>query len=188
MSKQVYYAGRTFGNVNGIFENVKNEFLSIFLTNKALLDAELNKKEEYLFNAEGFKILKAECEPYKSLECNHLLIVNDIVVGSVILRVSNNFATHGARLAMDSLQRTYELRFKTFAGCEFAVESSGIAVTQIDNGPMNVNSGTISGFADKILERHWAQFKDQCIFTATEIENPTKSKKYGQRHAIFARA
>lgn len=186
--KQIYYQTRNVYNNDGVFETVKAEFLDIFKNMRALLDARLDKEETYKANGLGYKVLDSECEPIRSLECNHLIEKDGVVVGSVILRVSNNFATHGERMFGDIMQRTYELRFKTFAGCDFTVESSGIAASQRDNGPILINSCVGTGFADKILEKHWAEFKAKVTFTAAEVDKPTKMRTWTKNQIIYARA
>lgn len=189
MTEQIYYTDRNVYVEDGIFETIKKEMILIFLQNKALLDAKLDAAEEYTFSAKGFKVLKDSCEPIRSIEYNRLIIKNNIVVGSVILRVNNNRPTHGCNLLMDTLTRTYELRFKTFAGCDFTVESCGLAVTQVgENGPIRTNSGTITGFSDKILERHWAEFKSECTFTQGMMDQHTKLRKWTKANRIYARS
>lgn len=186
MSTQIYTRGRNVINETGVYENIKAELITLFKANKALLDQRLDLAEEYSYSGEGFKTLTETCEPIRMLECNHLIIKNDIVVGSVILRVNNNKPTHGILMLQDCLERTYELRFKTFAGCDFTVESSGIAISQRNVGAMLINSGCGTGFADQILKRHWEEFKSLCTFTEDEIKNPTKLRTWSQRFAVYA--
>lgn len=184
--EQLYYQTRNVYNEAGLFEEVKAEFLAIYKDMRVLLDAELDKFETYKFNGMGYKVLTEDCNPIRSLECNHLIEKEGIVVGSVILRASNNYATHGQMMFGDILQRVYELRFKTFAGCDFTVESSGIAVSQRDNGPILVNSCVGTGFADKILKKHWDEFKSQCTFTAAEVSKPTKLRKWTVNQIVYS--
>lgn len=186
MSKLIYTRGRNVFNENGIYENIKAEFTNIFLSNKALMEVELDNAESYSFNQNGFKILEQDCEPIRMIECNHLILKDNVVVGSVILRVNNTKPTHGSRLMQDCLDRTFELRFKTFAGCDYTVESSGIAISQRNNGPLLVNTGCGTGFSDQILKRHWEEFKSSCTFTQSEIQNPTKKTKWSKQHTIYA--
>lgn len=186
MSNQIYTRGRNVINENGIYENIKAEMIGIFKTNKALLDQRLDAMEEYSYNSEGFKILTETCKPIRMLECNHLIIKENIVVGCVVLRVNNNTPTHGVQMLQDCLERVYELRFKTFAGCDFTVESSGIAVTQRGNGALLINTGSGTGFSDHILKRHWDEFKSHCTFTEVEVAAPTKMRTWTQRFSIFA--
>lgn len=186
MSDIIYARGRNVINQNGVYENVKAEFINIFLANKALLEQELDQAETYSFNQNGFKILDKNCEPIRMIECNHLIIKDNVVVGSVILRVNNTLPTHGNRLIQDCLDRTFELRFKTFAGCDYTVESSGMAITQRNNGVLLINSGCGTGFSDLILKRHWDEFKTNCTFTQAEIQNPTKKTLWTKLYSVFS--
>lgn len=188
MIKDTYYSTRDVAYLDGTYERIKKELTAHYITARKLLDAKLDLAEQYKFNAMGLKVLEDDCEPWRLIECNHLIIKNGIVVGSVLLRVNNNRPTHGNKLLLDSLSRTYELRFKTFAGCDFTVESAGLAITQTDRGPVLFNSGSGTGFSDKILERHWDEFKDQCVFTEAEINNPTRSRKWRKKVAIYKRS
>lgn len=184
MKQQVYYSSRNIVKDDGVFEAVKSEFIQKFIAGKALLDAELDKVETYKYDANGFKVLEETAEPIRTLEINHLILKNDIVVGSVILRVTNKPPTHGNGLIMDCLDRTYELRFRTFAGCDFTVESAGIAISQTNKGLLKVNSPSITSFSEKILERHWQEFKSECDFTATEVANPTRKSTWSKLNVL----
>lgn len=188
MTEQVYFQNRNIYNDIGTYDKIKLEFLGIFKLMRALLDAELDKAEEYKFNDLGIKILTPDCEPIRMLECNHLIIKNEVVVGSVILRASNDRPTHGDGMFQDTMTRVYELRWKTFAGCDFSIESSGIAASQRNNGPILVNSCTGTGFADNILKRHWEEFKSLATFTAAEIEEPTKKRIWTKAQMVYSRA
>lgn len=187
MLKQVYYSDRNVVVENGLYELIKQEMLPIYLANKALLNAKLDAAETYSFDANGFKILDEICEPIRLIECNHLIIKNDVVVGSVILRVNNNRPTHGRGFLMDCMVRTYELRFKTFAGCDFTVEGTGIAISQNgETGPLKFNTGCGTGFAESLLKRHWDEFKSDCTFTAGEIDTPNRLRKWTKLNVLYS--
>lgn len=186
MSDIIYTRGRNVINESGTYEEVKAELITMFLAGKTLLEQELDQAESYSFNQNGFKILDKDCQPIRMIECNHLIIKDNVVVGSVILRANNTPATHSNRLLQDCLDRTFELRFKTFAGCDFTVESSGIAATQRNSGPILINSGCGTGFSDLLLKRHWDEFKTNCTFTQAEIQSPTKKTRWTKLHSVFS--
>lgn len=188
MTKQVYYSGRNTYPVDGVYETVKKELLGFFITNKALLDQKLDAAETYTFDSKGFKVLEGDAEPWRKIECQHLLIKDDVVVGLVILRVNNERPKHGVASMMDCMERVYELRFKTFSGCDFTVEGTGISITQRGvNGAFLYNSGSVSSFSEMLLERHWNEFKDQCTFTAAEVDKPMRSSKWSKALTTYAR-
>ena len=188
MTNQIYTRNRFTVPENGVFETVLAEMRTKFEAAKTLLDAELDKHEQYDFDARGFKILTKDSKPIRKLECVHLIIKSNIVVGACIMRATNHQPTHGVNALADMLTREYELRFKTFAGADFTVESAGIAFCQRGNGPMYYNTGNVAGFNTQILKRHWDEFKTNVDFTQADIDAPTKLSFYSERFDTFARS
>lgn len=186
MIKQFYTRSRFTENVGGTFETVKKEMIEQFEAIKKLIDDAFDAEEQYVYDGEGFKTLEADCQPIRVIECTKLIIKNDIVVGSVILRGTNNRPKHDIDFLQDTLEREYELRFKTYAGCDFSVESAGIAVSQFGRGPLLINTGNIAGFNVAILERHWNEFKAEVAFSATDLLKPTKLQKWSSRYEILS--
>lgn len=187
MTNQLYSSSRFVTEENGEYESIKAEMSVFFKEAKKLIDAKFDTAENYKFDRGGFKILEADSEPFRMIECNHLIEKNGIVVGTVTLRGTNQRPKHDINFLQDVLEREYELRFKTWAGCDFSVESSGIAFTQFGDGPIMVNSCSVSGFHVTILRKHWDEFKSNCTFTAADLDKPTKSFKWTKRKDRFAR-
>lgn len=186
MTEQIYSMGRPTVKQNTLFDEIQAEMRTYFEAAKTLLDGYLDKHETYRYNKNGFKILNEDCTPVKIIEAVHLLTKNDIAVGQVIIRVRNTKPKHSVPVFIDTLERTYELRFKTFAGCDFTIESSGISMTKTGVNPIFINSCSMTGMEVMILKKHWDEFKTNCTFTEDDLKTPTKFEMWGPNNIVLA--
>ncbi len=186
MIKQIYQRTRHVTSNDALFNSVAAEMLAFFNDAKLLIDDYFAPHESYEYNGNGFKTLTPDCEPVQLIEVNKLIIKDGVTVGIVILRGTNHRPNHTIDFLQDVLEREYELRFKTFAGCLNTVESAGIAFTQRGNGGIMINSANVSTLCTSILKRHWDEFKSNCAFDAAALANPIKVNHYSKRREEIA--
>lgn len=164
------------------YEKVRLEFLELFKPLRAAVKAKMDAEEEYVIDDAYVRRLKPDCEPIRELRYSIPLEENGAVVGFVLLRATN--VPHKTRIDMynDCLERTYELRFKTFAGVLAGIESSGIAISQTNDGSLRFNTGSISFFHQDILEKNFEKFK---AVIPTVIDNLKEHTIYGKANQYW---
>lgn len=187
MSNNVLYTHyRNTAVVYDDFEVIKAELIQKLQAFRRDLDPILDQVETYSFNASGVRILDKDCKPIRKLEYWLPIIKSDATVGFWMLRVNNIKPKCGVNFLLDSLERTYELRFKVFGGLITTVEAAGISVTQTSNGTLFVNSGSVDGFHIAILKNHWEEFK--ALSSGIDLTKPSKKEVYTDAKVIYARA